>query len=220
MNIVILLYPRFAATDALGPYEVLARLPGARVRFVAAQAGPVTTDTGMLTVLAEAAYPSIEQADVLIIPGAPPSAVPVHDEALLSWVRRIDAGSMWTGSVCTGALLLGAAGLLQGKRATTHWAERANLGRFGAQPVDERVVFDGKLVTGAGVTAGYDMALHLAARIAGPLVAQAIQLGLEYAPEPPFDCGRPDRAPAEVLEALMSVMAAEGEAAAATGASR
>lgn len=220
MNIVILLYPRFAATDALGPYEVLARMPGARVRFVAAQAGPVTTDTGMLTVLAEAAYSSIEQADVLILPGAPTSAVPVHDEALLSWVRRIDAGSMWTGSVCTGALLLGAAGLLQGKRATTHWSERASLGRFGAQPVDERVVFDGKLVTGAGVTAGYDMALHLAARIAGPLVAQAIQLGLEYAPEPPFDSGRPERAPAEVLEALMTIMSAEGESSAATSASR
>ncbi|MFO0579402.1 MAG: DJ-1/PfpI family protein [Polyangia bacterium] len=220
MNIVILLYPRFAATDALGPYEILARLPGARVRFVAAQAGPVTADTGMLTVLAEAAYPSIERADVLILPGGPPSAVPVHDEALLSWVRRIDEGSQWTGSVCTGALLLGAAGLLQGKRATTHWAEHAGLRRFGAQPVAERVVFDGKLVTGAGVTAGYDMALQLAARIAGPLVAQAIQLGLEYAPEPPFDSGRPDRAPAEVLEALMTIMAAEGESPAATAASR
>lgn len=218
MNIVILLYPQFAATDALGPYEILARMPGARVRFVAAQAGPVTTDTGMLTVLAEASYSSIEHADVLIIPGAPTSAVPVGDEALLAWVRRIDAGSQWTGSVCTGALVLGAAGLLQGKRATTHWSEHAGLRRFGAEPVNERVVFDGKLVTGAGVTAGYDMALHLAARIAGPLVAQAIQLGLEYAPEPPFDSGRPDRAPAEVVAALMTLMTAEGAPAAATDA--
>ena len=218
MNIVILLYPHFAATDALGPYEILARLPGARVRFVAAQAGPVTTDTGMLTVLAEAPYASIEHADVLIIPGAPTSAVPVGDAALLAWVRRIDAGSQWTGSVCTGALVLGAAGLLQGKRATTHWSAHAGLRRFGAEPVNERVVFDGKLVTGAGVTAGYDMALHLAARIAGPLVAQAIQLGLEYAPEPPFDSGRPDRAPAEVVAALMTLMTAEGAPAAATDA--
>lgn len=206
MNIVILLYPSFAATDALGPYEILARLPGARVRFVAAEAGPVRADTGMLTVLAEAAYASIEHADILLVLGAPPSALPLRDEALLAWLRRIDQGTAWTCSVCTGALILGAAGLLAGKRATTHWASHASLAQYSAQPVHERVVFDGKLVTGAGVTAGYDLALQLAARIAGPMVAQAIQLGLEYAPEPPFASGRPDQAPPEVVALLRSLM--------------
>lgn len=209
MNIVILLYPHFAATDALGPYEVLARLPGARVRFVAAQAGPVVADTGMLTVLAETSYDSIEKADVLVVPGAPNRALPLQDSHLLEWLRRIDQKTTWTCSVCTGALILGAAGLLSGKRATTHWSCHSELSRFAAQPVSERVVFDGKLVTGAGVTAGYDLALRLAAQLAGPLVAQAIQLGLEYAPEPPFDCGRPDRAPPEVLAALTAAMSSE-----------
>ncbi len=206
MNIVILLYPSFAATDALGPYEILARLPGAHVRFVAAEPGPVTADTGMLTMLAEAAYTSIEHADVLVVPGAPPSALPLRDEALLAWLRHINKGRSWTCSVCTGALILGAAGLLAGKRATTHWASHDRLAQYSAQPVRERVVFDGKLVTGAGVTAGYDLALHLAARIAGPIVAQAIQLGLEYAPEPPFASGSPDQAPPEVVALLRSLM--------------
>ena len=134
------------------------------------------------------------------------------DQALLDWLRRMDQKTTWTCSVCTGALILGAAGLLSGKRATTHWSCHSELSRFAAQPVSERVVFDGKLVTGAGVTAGYDLALRLAAQLAGPLVAQAIQLGLEYAPEPPFDCGRPDRASPEVLAALTAAMSAEAAA--------
>ncbi len=209
MNTVIVLYPGFAATDALGPYEVLSRLPSAKVTFVAEQAGPVSADTGMLRVVADAAYEAIAEADILVVPGAPNRALPLLDHKLLSWLQAIDRSTKWTCSVCTGALILGAAGLLSGRRATTHWSSHHELARYGAEPKKERVVFDGKLVTGAGVTAGYDLALRLTDRIAGPLAAQAIQLGLEYAPEPPYDCGSPDKAPMEVLTVLAQLMGAD-----------
>jgi transcriptional regulator GlxA family with amidase domain len=205
MNIAIVLYQRFTALDAIGPYEVLSRLPGASVAFVAAEPGPVHTDNGMLTVLAERSLEDVRQPDIVLVPGGPGDVVAHAGPAVLDWLREADRTSTWTTSVCTGSLILAAAGLLDGRRATSHWLAIEELRRLGAQPVAERVVFDGKLVTAAGVSAGIDMALTLAARIAGDTVAQAIQLGIEYDPQPPFDAGSPDKAPAEVVELLRSL---------------
>ncbi len=204
MNIAIVLYDRFTALDAIGPYEVLSRLPGASVAFVAAEAGPVRTDNGMLTVLAERSLEQVPEPDIVLVPGGPGEVAARAGGAVLDWLRQADRTSTWTTSVCTGSLILAAAGLLDGKRATTHWLAIDELRRLGAEPVDERVVFDGKLVTAAGVSAGIDMALTLAARIAGDTVAQAIQLGIEYDPQPPFDAGSPHKAPAEIVELLRS----------------
>jgi len=204
MNIAILLYDKFTALDAIGPYEVLSRLPGASVTFVAAEPGPVSTDNGMLTLLVEHSLEDVSQPDVVLVPGGPGEVAARAGGAAFEWLRAVDRTSTWTTSVCTGSLVLAAAGLLDGRRATTHWLAFDELRRLGAEPVDERVVFDGKLVTAAGVSAGIDMALALAARIAGDQVAQAIQLGIEYDPQPPFDAGSPHKAPAAVVELLRS----------------
>jgi putative intracellular protease/amidase len=202
MNIAILLYDRLTALDAIGPYEVLSRIPGARVTFVAHKPGPVRTDNGMLTILAERAIDEVQTPDILLVPGGPGEAAARAGGPALDWVRTVHETTTWTTSVCTGSLVLAAAGLLNGKRATSHWLALEQLARLGAEPVSERVVFDGKIVTAAGVSAGIDMALALAARIAGDTVAQAIQLGIEYDPQPPFDAGSPARAPAEVVSLL------------------
>jgi putative intracellular protease/amidase len=204
MNIVILLYDRFTALDAIGPYEVLSRLPGASLAFVAAEPGPVTTDNGMLTLIAERSIDDASEPDIVLVPGGPGEVAARAGEPVLRWLRAVDQTSAWTTSVCTGSLILAAAGLLDGRRATTHWLAFDELRRLGADPVFERVVFDGKLVTAAGVSAGIDMALALAAEISGPQVAQAIQLGIEYDPQPPFDAGSPEKAPAEIVDALRS----------------
>jgi putative intracellular protease/amidase len=202
MNIAIVLYDRFTALDAIGPYEVLSRLPGASVSFVAAEKGPVTTDNGMLTLIAGHSLEDVPPPDVVLVPGGPGEVVQRAGSPVLQWLRVVDETTTWTTSVCTGSLILAAAGLLEGRRATSHWLALDELARLGAQPVEERVVFDGKLVTGAGVSAGIDMGLSLAARIAGDTVAQAIQLGIEYDPQPPFNAGSPATAPAEVVELL------------------
>jgi transcriptional regulator GlxA family with amidase domain len=215
MNIAIVLYDRFTALDAIGPYEVLSRLPGASVSFVAADSGPVSTDNGMLTLLAGHSLAEVRQPDIVLVPGGPGEVVQRAGSALLEWLRVADRTSRWTTSVCTGSLLLAAAGLLDGRRATSHWLALEELRRLGAQPVNERVVFDGKLVTAAGVSAGIDMALSLAARIAGDTVAQAIQLGIEYDPQPPFDAGSPAKAPAEVVELLRARTRFESQGASA-----
>ncbi len=204
MNIAIVLYDRFTALDAIGPYEVLSRLPGASVAFVAAEAGPVRTDNGMLTLIAERSLEQAPRPDVVLVPGGPGEVAARAGGATLDWLREADRTSTWTTSVCTGSLILAAAGLLDGRRATSHWLAMDELRRLGAEPVEERVVFDGKLVTAAGVSAGIDMALTLAASIAGDTVAQAIQLGIEYDPQPPFDAGSPQKAPAEIVELLRS----------------
>jgi putative intracellular protease/amidase len=202
MDIAILLYQRLTALDAIGPYEVLSRLPGANVKFVASEAGPVVTDNGMLTLVAGHALEEVERADIVLVPGGPGEVAARAGEPVLEWLRKVDQTSTWTTSVCTGSLILAAAGLLAGKRATSHWLALEQLGRLGARAVSERVVFDGKIVTAAGVSAGIDMALALAARVAGDAVAQAIQLGIEYDPQPPFDAGSPEKAPPEVVELL------------------
>jgi putative intracellular protease/amidase len=205
MNIAIVLYDKFTALDAIGPYEVLSRLPGASVKFVAAEPGPIKTDNGMLTILAEHTLEQVPAPDILLVPGGPGEVAQRAGGAVLEWLKQADRTSTWTTSVCTGSLILAAAGLLDGKRATSHWLALDELARLGARVGGDpymRVVFDGKLVTAAGVSAGIDMALTLAARIAGDTVAQAIQLGIEYDPQPPFNAGSPQSAPAEIVELL------------------
>src|SRR6202020_2440779 len=202
MDIAVLLYDGFTALDAIGPYEVLSRLPGARVTFVAAEAGPVRTDNRMLTLLAEQSLAEVPAPDVVLVPGGPGEVAARAGGPALDWLRAVHETSAWTTSVCTGSLILAAAGLLDGKRATSHWLAHAKLAELGAVGVEERVVIDGKIVTAAGVSAGIDMALSLAAKIAGDAVAQAIQLGIEYHPQPPFDAGSPRTAPAEIVALL------------------
>jgi transcriptional regulator GlxA family with amidase domain len=202
MDIAIVLYEGLTALDAIGPYEVFGRVPGTTVTFVANEAGPLRTDTGRLGLHADAALADVTAPDLVLVPGGPGQAAAMHDEDLFSWLRRVDETTQWTTSVCTGSLILAGAGLLTGKRATTHWLAMEELARLGADAVAERVVFDGKLVTAAGVSAGIDMALALVARMHGDAVAQAIQLGIEYDPQPPFDAGSPAKAPAEVVEFL------------------
>lgn len=202
MEIGILIYDRFTALDAVGPYEVLSRLPGAKVSFVAEQTGPVLTDTRQLTLLVETTLDRLASPDIVLVPGGPGQVALMEDGPVHEWLRAADEASQWTTSVCTGSLILGAAGVLAGKRATSNWQALEQLGGLGVEVVDERVVFDGKYATSAGVTAGIDMALALAAKIAGEQVAQAIQLGIEYDPEPPFDAGSPQKAPAEIVEAV------------------
>ena len=212
MDIAIPLFDRFTALDAVGPYEVLSRLPGARVRFVAAEPGPKTTDTQMLTLVAGASLAEVPAPDVILVPGGPGTRALLADEEVLEWIRSAHETSQWTTSVCTGSLVLGAAGVLEGLEATTHWLELETLSGFGAQPVSRRVVEEGKVMTAAGVSAGIDMALTLAARIAGEQAAQAIQLVIEYEPDPPFASGSPHSAPPAVVDLLRG--RAGGEAAA------
>ena len=200
MQIAILIFDRLTALDAIGPYEVLSRVPGAELRFVAKEAGAKRTDTGALGVHADLALGELPAPEVVLVPGGQGSRPLMRDQEVLDWLRAVHETSRWTTSVCTGALVLGAAGILDGKRATTHWASLERLRELGAEPVAERVVEDGKVMTAAGVSAGIDMALTLVSRIAGADVAQAIQLGIEYDPAPPFDAGSPAKAPAEVIE--------------------
>jgi putative intracellular protease/amidase len=202
MQIAILLFDRFAALDAVGPYEVLSRLPEATVTFVAERPGLKRTDTGQLALNADAALHEIPRPDIVLVPGGPGQAELMEDGPVHEWLRAAHEHSAWTTSVCTGSLILAAAGLLEGKRATSNWLALEELRGLGPDAVGGRVVFDGKIVTAAGVTAGIDMALALAARIAGDQVAQAIQLGIEYDPDPPFQAGSPDTAPPEVVEAV------------------
>ena len=200
MLITIPIYDRFTALDAVGPYEVLSRLPGAEVVFVAEEAGPVRTDTRALTLVAERALADVDACDVVVVPGGPGTREMLQPQPLHDWLRAIDATTQWTTSVCTGALLLGAAGLLDGLEATTHWSAFDTLATLGARPTERRVVPQGKVVTAAGVSAGIDMALWLAAQIAGDEVAKAIQLGIEYDPQPPFDSGSIAKASPETKE--------------------
>jgi putative intracellular protease/amidase len=202
MNIAILLFDRLTALDAVGPYEVLSRIPGSTVTFVAAEPGPKRTDTGHLALVADKAVDDVADPDILLVPGGPGQTALMDDEVVLDWVRGAHETSTWTTSVCTGSLVLAAAGVLKDKRATTHWLALDQLEQFGATATPERVVFDGKVVTAAGVSAGIDMALTLAARIVGDEFAQAIQLGIEYDPQPPFDAGSPGKAPTMVVDAL------------------
>ncbi|MBD0690907.1 DJ-1/PfpI family protein [Streptomyces sp. CBMA123] len=190
MRIAVLLYPDFTTLDAVGPYEVLSRIPGAEVVFTAAQRGPVRNDRTSLAITADATLDEVDSADLLLVPGGPGTEAQLTDEAVLDWVRRVDATTTWTTSVCSGSLILGAAGLLRGRRATTHWGVLDRLPGFGAEPTGtERIVVDGKYATAAGVSAGIDLALRLTGLIAGDATAEAIQLLIEYDPQPPYSAG-------------------------------
>ena len=202
MQIAILLFNRFTVLDAIGPYQVLSRVPGADVVFVAEQPGLVTDDKGSLTLSAPAALADAPQPDIIVVPGGPGTDDQLKDGPVHDWLRAADATTAWTTSVCTGSLVLAAAGLLAGRRATSHWLALEELGQLGATPVSERVVFDGKYVTAAGVSAGIDMGLTLAGRVAGDEMAQAIQLMIEYDPQPPYDAGSPAKAPAQIVARL------------------
>lgn len=201
-SIAILIYDRFTALDAVGPYEVLSRLPNSTLTFVAQEAGPVRTDTGALALVADASLAELSSPDIVLVPGGPGQSALMEDGPVHEWLRAAHETSTWTTSVCTGSLILAAAGLLDGRRATSNWQALEELGELGAEVVGGRVVFDGKLVTSAGVTAGIDMALMLVQRIVGDELAQAIQLGIEYDPAPPFDAGSPEKAPAAIVEAV------------------
>jgi putative intracellular protease/amidase len=204
MRIAIPLFDRFTALDAVGPYEVLSRVPGAQVHWLAAAPGPVRTGNDMLGLMADAAYEDLPDPEIVVVPGGHGTRVLLDDERILGWIRRAHETSEWTTSVCSGSLLLGAAGVLDGLEATSHWIELEMLERFGASPSNRRVVEQGKVITAAGVSSGIDMALVLAARIAGPEVAQTIQLRIEYDPEPPFDAGSHRKAPKEIVERLLA----------------
>ncbi len=206
MEIAILLYDRFTALDCMGPYEILSRIPGARLRFVAKKAGPVTADTGMLSVVAEASLADVAAPDILLIPGGPGDEDAAADAEIVDWVRRVHESSKWTISVCTGALILGAAGVLRGLDATTHWASADKLATFGAHYTEQRVLRCGKVITAAGVSAGIDMALTLAAIEVGDDFAKTMQLAIEYDPQPPFDCGSPRKAPPHIVELLRAML--------------
>lgn len=199
MKIAILLFERITALDAIGPYEVLSRLPGADLVFVGEKTGVVRTDNKRLGLAVDQAVEDVSSADILVVPGGFGEEDVRKRPHMIEWVRAIDAGTRWTTSVCTGSLILGAAGLLRGLRATTHWASLERLRQFGAEPTLERVVEQGKIITAAGVSSGIDMALRLAAKIAGEDVAKAIQLSIEYDPQPPFDCGSPAKAPERIV---------------------
>jgi transcriptional regulator GlxA family with amidase domain len=203
MQIAIALFDRMTALDAIGPYEVLSRLPGAEVRFVAAESGPKRCDTQALALVADHTLDEVPNPDVLVVPGGAGTRGPEGAE-MLDWIRSAHATSRWTTSVCTGSLLLGAAGVLDGLRATSHWLFLDRLREHGAEPARERVVEQGKVLTAAGVSSGIDMALRLAHREGGDDAAQAIQLAIEYDPEPPFDTGSPEKAPEHVVELVRS----------------
>ena len=211
MKIVIPLYPRFTALDAVGPYEVLSRLPDAEVVFAATEPGPISTDANMLTLVAEQRLADVTDVDIVVVPGGPGVPEMLADQPLIDWIAAVHPTTKWTTSVCTGSLLLGAAGVLEGLEATSHWMALDVLPAFGAKPTLERVVVQGKVITAAGVSSGIDMALTLASLIHGDEVAQAIQLGIEYDPQPPFDSGSPIKAPQAVVDlARNNVAAATG----------
>jgi len=202
VQVAILLFDGVVALDAIGPYDVLKLLPGSDVRLVAARPGEIATD-GPLKLVADEALDAVPRPDIVVVPGGPGALQAGRDERVLSWLRAVHAHTRFTASVCWGSELLGAAGLLDGVRATSHWLVRDELAAHGAIAVDERVVVDGRIVTSAGVSAGIDMALTLAARVAGDEAAQRIALMLEYAPQPPFaGAGSPETAAAEVVAGL------------------
>ena len=205
MQIAILLFDHVTALDAVGPYEALSRLTGAEVVFVGERVGPVRTDVGSLALTVDAELSQVTHPDVVVVPGGFGQTAHMQDGPVHEWLRAVDRTTGWTTSVCTGSLVLAAAGLLRGRRATTHWLAVDQLETLGAIPVDDqRVVVDGKYVTAAGVSAGFAMGLSLAEAVGGSTVAQAIQLGLEYDPQPAYAAGSPRTAPAPVVAFVRS----------------
>src|SRR5271157_1990157 len=206
-QIAFVAYPGFTALDMIGPYEILRNLPDAEVRFVWHQSGPITADSGVLVIGATHSLAETPSPDVILVPGGPSTPVHARDDALLDWLRQAHQTAKWTTSVCSGSVILAAAGLLTGRRATSHWLTVAALKAFGAIPVgDERIVRQDNVVTCAGVSAGLDLALWLAGEIGGEGRAKAIQLAIEYDPQPPFDSGHMSKASAATKAAATALL--------------
>jgi transcriptional regulator GlxA family with amidase domain len=209
MQVAYLLYDRFTALDITGPHDVLNNVPDVESIFVADQAGPVRNESDTLSLVADASLDEVQHPDVVVIPGGFGNRILLEDERLHDWLRTAHEGTEYTTSVCTGALLLAAAGLIDGAPATTHWLARDLLGELGANPVPDRIVEHGKIITAAGVSAGIDMALHLVQKKYGDEVAQAVQLGIEYDPEPPLDAGSPEKAPKQIVDLVTQAFLAQ-----------
>ncbi|MSO40877.1 MAG: DJ-1/PfpI family protein [Solirubrobacterales bacterium] len=213
MQIAYLLYDRFTALDAIGPHDVLSQIPGAEPVFVAEEAGPIENESRTMSIVAQKSLSEVTAPQILVVPGGFGTRAVLEHEPLLQWIRDVHETSDYTTSVCTGSLLLAAAGLLDGAPATTHWLARDELAELGARPVEERVVEHGKILMAAGVSSGIDMALRLVQKMYGDEAAQAVQLGIEYDPDPPFDAGSPDKAPAAIVELVTAAFEArEAEA--------
>ena len=207
MIIALGLYQGFTALDAIGPYEILTYLPDAEMVICAENAGVVDDHNDLVHVRVDATFADVPRPDVLLVPGGPSAGqLAAHRHPIVEWIREAHPHTSWTTSVCTGALLLGAAGLLDGLPATTHWSAYDELASYGAKPTEQRVVTAGRIITGAGVSAGIDLALTLAADIAGPEVAQTIQLAIEYDPHPPFDAGAPSKAPKPIYDMAVAAL--------------
>lgn len=211
MKIVVVLFDRLTALDAIGPYEVLQRLPGGDLVFAADEPGEKRTETGRLGLTADVALADVPEPDVIVVPGGFGTRAAADHEPTLEWLRHAHEHSTFTTSVCTGSLVLGAAGLLDGLEATTHWAELDALAAYGARPTQRRVVDQGRIITAAGVSSGIDMALTVVAKLAGDDMAKAIQLGIEYDPQPPFDAGSVAKAGPELTEMVRAALDAENE---------
>ena len=199
MDIGIALFEQVTALDAIGPYEVLQRLPNAEIKFVGRERGEVRTDNGFLGLTVDVTFEELPSPQIVLVPGGIGTRELVHDETILEWIRKAHQTSVYTTSVCTGSLLLAAAGLLDGLRATTHFSARNLLSKYGAVPVENRVVREGKVITAAGVSSGIDMALVLAEEIEDETTAKALQLMIEYDPQPPHDAGAVHKVDATVL---------------------
>jgi putative intracellular protease/amidase len=204
MQIAYLLYDRFTALDITGPHDVFNSVPGNEAIFVAEEPGEVRNESDTLSLVADASIDAVQSPDIVVVPGGFGNRVLLEHEPLHHWIRTVHETSTWTTSVCTGSLLLAAAGLLDGAPATTHWLARSLLAELGAKPLPERVVRHGKIVTAAGVSAGIDMALRLVQEINGVDVAKAVQLGIEYDPDPPLDAGSPEKAPQAIVDLVSS----------------
>jgi len=211
MQIAYLLYDRFTALDITGPHDVLNSVPGNQSVFVAENAGPVRNESDTLSLVADASLGEVSSPDIVVVPGGFGNRELLEHEPLHEWIRTVHENTAWTTSVCTGALLLAAAGLLDGVPATTHWLARDLLAELGAEPVSDRVVQHGKIVTAAGVSSGIDMALWLVQQINGDEVAQAVQLGIEYDPQPPLDSGSPEKAPQPIIDLVTAAFQAQDE---------
>lgn len=205
MEIAVALFEGVTALDAVGPYEVLQRLPSSVVHFVGHRRGEVRTDNGFLGLTVDKLFDEVPSPDVILVPGGIGTRALVHDDAILKWIRGAHETSRFTTSVCTGSLLLAAAGLLNGLRATTHFSARALLMKYGAMPSEDRVVQEGKIITAAGVSSGIDMALRLAAQLTDETTAKALQLMIEYDPQPPYDAGALHKVDAAVIACVQAL---------------
>jgi transcriptional regulator GlxA family with amidase domain len=216
MQTALVLYEQFTALDIVGPFQTLADVPGIDAFFVAERVGPVRDHTGRLSLVATKSFDEVTAPDIVVVPGGFADATATVDHPVVKWLRRVHPTTTWTTSVCTGSIFLGLAGIVQGLEATCHWGAMDRLAALGAKPTGRRVVRQGKVVTAAGVSSGIDMGLTLVGEMFGADMARAIQLAIEYDPQPPYDTGSPEKAGPELVTMVASLMAA-GSAQAAAG---